>query len=110
MLGSTPQADEVYPVDFGPLGAFLPVLKEVALQDQDTAQSNATHSMELFDGGTWYVSVLHGDRDTSTLSQIAAELDNIYIYNKGRGGPATTLRLFPQADRWLGSCVKYFRP
>lgn len=106
MLGSTPHADEVYHVDFSPLCTFLPVLREVALQDQDTAQEQ--HSMELFDGGTWYVSVLHGDRDTTTLSQTA--VDNIYIYNKGRGGLASTLRLFPQADRWLGSCVKYFRP
>lgn len=84
MLGSTPHADEVYPVDVSPLGAFLPVLKEVALQDQDTAQEQ--HNMELFDGGTWYVSVLHGDRDTTTLSQTA--VDNIYIYNQGRGGLA----------------------
>lgn len=100
MSGSPPRADEVYPVDFSPLGALLPVLKEVAPgRTRTQLRSNAPHSMELFDGGTWYVSVLHGDRDTSTLSQTAVELENIYIYNKGRGGPGTTLKLFPQADR-----------
>lgn len=82
MLGSTPCADEVYPVDFSTLCTLLPVLKEVALQDQDTTQKQCT-TQHGIDGGTLYVSVFHGDRDTNTLSPATAELDNIYIYKEG---------------------------
>lgn len=49
--------------------------------------------MGLSDGGTWHISVPRVTGIPALHSKQLLELDNVNIYNSGRGEPAFTLKL-----------------
>jgi len=102
---------------FAALGEDLPVVKQWAHeQGTTTVEERARlHAVDRVPQSLWLVLEVHGDQ---VLLQDAIGLEERWVPNRAatlvepgwvasppRAGDTLTARLFPEGDRWLGTCA-----